>query len=1100
MSQYDNPFTGTPLGWDDGESGWGEPLNTTLLQTAFYHNRNIDGVLATVSLLPVSPANGVAYLVEENLRVYFRSNSVWSYSVPPENMVFTVKTTGVKYKKDGAAFVIDTTGEFSGDATEITTGILSTSRTPAFTGDVTKPEGSGVQTLVASGVSAGSYGTSTEIPVITLDVKGRATLASTVAIPDATAGVKGLMTAAAMTKLNGIATGAEVNVNADWNSVSGDSQILNKPTLGTAASATLTISTTDDTTGRVLRVGDFGWGKTAISINQAALDSTSSRATGLYTVTIYTSGVVSIATPSPVWHLDVSANYACQWLHALPTFAGGNDGHVYYRDRTGAVWAPWKEVWTSNTQLSLGTTATSAKTVLALENVNNTSDSVKNSAVATLTNKTINGASNTLTNIAQSSVTNLVSDLGLRAPLASPTFTGTVVLPTTTSIGSVVSAEIGYLAGVSSAIQTQLNNKQPLSTPLTNTTAAFTTALETKLNGIATGAEVNVNADWNSVSGDSQIFNKPTLGTAAAATLTTSSIDTTAGRVLKVGDFGIGTSSVNVADFTSTEVNVGRIFRSLTGATGGAGISGGTISLPYDGSPSTTFLHVGIDYRVYAGIKVGASATPIWLATLNNNDKTVHPTDTTSGRLWRTNDLVKTTSYSDTTSGRVLTVGSHGLGLLQNFAEVQDYSTGAQISAQPNSFVRNVGNVGTMTSIYGVPFSATGLKLAYNTARGAILFTSIGLSSPRVGIVASQSDDSYVPFTEFWTDKNLVKTTSSTDNTSGRMLKVGDFGIGTDNLPSVANGAALDALSATGTYSMAAYTSGVISVAYSCPVIHISRGSNSATQIYFETDVNRLYTRSKAGAVWSAWVELKTSANILNIGTTASSARTALGLATISTSASASDITTGTLSSTRLPFNYTAVNTPNTVMARDGSGNVSAQGFFGDGGNLTGINASNISSGTLATARLPSSSTSASGIVQLNDTTSSTSTTLAATANAVKTVNDSLTSLVNTPKQTFQNIGSGSGARSITAASGMHVIATASGNTTWTFPSPSATEAHALTLELTNGGAFTMTWPASTRWAGGVAPTLTASGTDILVFTKTGTSNWRGYLSSKDSK
>ena len=42
-------------------------------------------------------------------------------------------------------------------------------------------------------------------------------------------GNAGLMTGADKTKLNGIATGAEVNVNADWNSGSGDSQILNKP-------------------------------------------------------------------------------------------------------------------------------------------------------------------------------------------------------------------------------------------------------------------------------------------------------------------------------------------------------------------------------------------------------------------------------------------------------------------------------------------------------------------------------------------------------------------------------------------------------------------------------------------------------------------------------------------------------------------------------------------------------------------------------------------------------------------------------------------------------------------------------------------------------
>lgn len=44
----------------------------------------------------------------------------------------------------------------------------------------------------------------------------------------------------AKTKLDGIASGAEVNVNADWNASSGDAQILNKPTLGSAAAAATT--------------------------------------------------------------------------------------------------------------------------------------------------------------------------------------------------------------------------------------------------------------------------------------------------------------------------------------------------------------------------------------------------------------------------------------------------------------------------------------------------------------------------------------------------------------------------------------------------------------------------------------------------------------------------------------------------------------------------------------------------------------------------------------------------------------------------------------------------------------------------------------------
>ena len=46
------------------------------------------------------------------------------------------------------------------------------------------------------------------------------------------------------------------------------------------------------------------------------------------------------------------------------------------------------------------------------------------------------------------------------ARLAGPTFTGTVTLPSTTSIGNVSSTELGYVDGVTSAIQTQLDTKE----------------------------------------------------------------------------------------------------------------------------------------------------------------------------------------------------------------------------------------------------------------------------------------------------------------------------------------------------------------------------------------------------------------------------------------------------------------------------------------------------------------------------------------------------------------------------------------------------------------------------------------------------------------
>jgi len=60
-----------------------------------------------------------------------------------------------------------------------------------------------------------------------------------------------------------------------------------------------------------------------------------------------------------------------------------------------------------------------------------------------------------------------------KASLDGPTFTGTVVLPSTTSIGTVTSAQIGYLSGVTSAIQTQLDTKAPKASPTFTGTVIF---------------------------------------------------------------------------------------------------------------------------------------------------------------------------------------------------------------------------------------------------------------------------------------------------------------------------------------------------------------------------------------------------------------------------------------------------------------------------------------------------------------------------------------------------------------------------------------------------------------------------------------------------
>ena len=134
---------------------------------------------------------------------------------------------------------------------------------------------------------------------------------------------------------------------------------------------------------------------------------------------------------------------------------------------TGTPTAPTATAATNTTQVA--TTAFVRAEVAALVN----------SAGSTL--DTLGEIATALGNDANLSTT-LTTSIGLKAPLASPTFTGTVTipegasisgfaplanatftgtvtLPSDTSIGNVSATEIGYVDGVTSAIQTQLNTK-----------------------------------------------------------------------------------------------------------------------------------------------------------------------------------------------------------------------------------------------------------------------------------------------------------------------------------------------------------------------------------------------------------------------------------------------------------------------------------------------------------------------------------------------------------------------------------------------------------------------------------------------------------------
>ena len=99
--------------------------------------------------------------------------------------------------------------------------------------------------------------------------------------------------------------------------------------------------------------------------------------------------------------------------------------------------------------------------------------------------------------------------------------------------------------------------------------------------------------------------------------------------------------------------------------------------------------------------------------------------------------------------------------------------------------------------------------------------------------------------------------------------------------------------------------------------------------------------------------------------------------------------------------------------------------------------------------------------------------------------------------------GTGGGTQDIDLTAGNSVSATVdTGANTFTFSDPTASdELYGFTLTLVNGGSQTVNWPGSVDWAGGSAPSLTASGTDILTFfTINGGTLWHGMIASADSK
>ena len=229
-----------------------------------------------------------------------------------------------------------------------------------------------------------------------------------------------------------------------------------------------------------------------------------------------------------------------------------------------------------------------------------------------------------------------------KLPLAGGTMTGAIALGTNklTGVGDPTGAQ-------DAATKTYVDTADALKMPLGGGTfsGAVTFAAGqafdgrdvsvdgTKLDGIAAGAEVNVQSDWDSGSGDTQILNKPTLVTVAGDNTWTGSqrgsvstlsygatiaidMDTTNNHLVTLtGNTRFNNPTNCDADAVGQSGSIFIVQDGTGSHTAAWGTDGGTSSWHWKGGTAPANLSTAanavdrIDYIVYAANKIHAVAT-----------------------------------------------------------------------------------------------------------------------------------------------------------------------------------------------------------------------------------------------------------------------------------------------------------------------------------------------------------------------------------------------------------------------------------------------------------------------------------------------------------
>ncbi len=262
-------------------------------------------------------------------------------------------------------------------------------------------------------------------------------------------------------------------------------------------------------------------------------------------------------------------------------------------------------------------------------------------------------------------------------------------------------------------------------------------------------------------------------------------------------------------------------------------------------------------------------------------------------------ELAKAASLADTTGGRLLKIRDFGLGEIS----ASEYpKTDLDDRTCPVGFYR-LTNASPTAGTRPAGFSTFGYIQVYSydaDDKMQVVTDVNGRSAFRIIKTGGNTD-----WQEYWNSANLVKTVGSVDTTAGRMLKVGDFGLGSDSPPIAPD---IDSITRSGFYRTIGNTTNAPTTG-AFEMIHTQFDNNSRKQIAFAAGGTTLdmYVRGRNASGWFPWVESAHSGNnsLIQFGVNANGAFTKFPDGTLICSGNKSSSSSGEVTGT-FPIAFTS--------------------------------------------------------------------------------------------------------------------------------------------------------------------------------------------------